>query len=380
MADYVEGPRPFVITDDDRRGLIAIFTTLLLIWMLLCYMIRLYLRLSPRLPLGWDDAALTVATAFAVIQSAVVYVQVSDGYGETLRMLSLGRVRRIEKADAASTIFYLFTLALTKASVAFLLARMTRDKSHLRACRATAIASAAWLVLSILVVFPGCGIHPWRGADARCSNQYPRWIFVAITDVFTDLALLGLPLYLVWSLQTTVRRKAVVVFAFAFRIPVIIVALLRLHYLYRTIHGPDPTLAGATSSIYTQFEINLGLMAASIPCAKPFIQAFYTGYLTHQVPESVLRDTHLGPYALSDLPSSGKSNGTSPMPSISGPGKDPITEPKPVAFKADVSANISNTILVDDDNASDDNADAMAIRQTTAWSVRYHAPGSSGVV
>ena len=64
MGAYVEGQRPFVVTSDDRRGIVAVFTTLLLVWMLLCYVIRLYLRLSPRLPLGWDDVVLAVATVW----------------------------------------------------------------------------------------------------------------------------------------------------------------------------------------------------------------------------------------------------------------------------------------------------------------------------
>ncbi len=62
MGGYVEGPRPFTVTADDRRGLIVVITTLLLIWIVLCYAVRIYLRVVPRLPVGWDDLALTIAT------------------------------------------------------------------------------------------------------------------------------------------------------------------------------------------------------------------------------------------------------------------------------------------------------------------------------
>ena len=128
----------------------------------------------------------------------------------------------------------------------------------------------------------------------------------------------------------------------------------------------------ATSSVYTQFEINLGLMAATIPCAKPFIQAFYTGYLTHQVTAPALGKADLPSYALSDL-SSGKSS--KHQQSLSFGRDEAITVPKAV-FKADVLAGADGAVSERGPSSPPGESGYMAIRRTAAWSV-YTQPASS---
>ena len=57
-----EGPRTFIITPDDRGGLVVVFSTLLMTWMVLCFSIRVYNRLGYAGLLGADDFIAGVAT------------------------------------------------------------------------------------------------------------------------------------------------------------------------------------------------------------------------------------------------------------------------------------------------------------------------------
>jgi hypothetical protein len=63
----------------------------------------------------------------------------------------------------------------------------------------------------------------------------------------------------------------------------IALSTLRLISLSRTISSPDYTLALADSEIWTQFEIHYNVVAATIPCLRPFLRAFYTEQLTKMV-------------------------------------------------------------------------------------------------
>jgi hypothetical protein len=46
-----------------------------------------------------------------------------------------------------------------------------------------------------------------------------RWKVIGAFDIIFELALFGMSIYLVWGLYTSLANKAVVVSAFAFRLP-----------------------------------------------------------------------------------------------------------------------------------------------------------------
>lgn len=59
---------------------------------------------------------------------------------------------------------------------------------------------------------------------------------------------------------------------------VITVIILRLISIRHLQHSTNPTLDGALTAIFTQVEIFYGLMAATVPCLRPFLAGFSTNY------------------------------------------------------------------------------------------------------
>lgn len=47
----------YVISPTDQRGLVVITATMLMSWMVIVSLIRLYMRLAINGPLDWDDVA-----------------------------------------------------------------------------------------------------------------------------------------------------------------------------------------------------------------------------------------------------------------------------------------------------------------------------------
>lgn len=99
-----------------------------------------------------------------------------------------------------------------------------------------------------------------------------------------------------------VSSKLTVVFAFTFRLTygkssnllllritwaitdllsrVAVVVVVRLHYIGVGLASTDdPFFDSVPASVCTQLELHWGLMAASIPCLKPFMKAMNTGYM-----------------------------------------------------------------------------------------------------
>lgn len=60
-------------------------------------------------------------------------------------------------------------------------------------------------------------------------------------------------------------------------------SILRLVSLSHTLRSPDYTLRLADSEIWTQIELHYNVVAATIPCLRPFLRAFYTEQLANMV-------------------------------------------------------------------------------------------------
>jgi hypothetical protein len=72
--------------------------------------------------------------------------------------------------------------------------------------------------------------------------------------------------------------KAVVVFAFGSRLAVIIITITRTVYLTEAMHTSDFFLHGVETVICTQAVMHYSLIASTIPCLKPFVISFNTGW------------------------------------------------------------------------------------------------------
>lgn len=49
--------------------------------------------------------------------------------------------------------------------------------------------------------------------------QFLRWQLISVFDIAFELCLVGMTIYLVWSLQTSLETKTTVVFSFGMRLP-----------------------------------------------------------------------------------------------------------------------------------------------------------------
>lgn len=55
-------------------------------------------------------------------------------------------------------------------------------------------------------------------------------------------------------------------------------AALQIHYQSQKLHSPNPTLDGVAATICRQTEIFYAIMASTIPCLRPFLASFFTGF------------------------------------------------------------------------------------------------------
>jgi hypothetical protein len=73
-------------------------------------------------------------------------------------------------------------------------------------------------------------------------------------------------------------KKFAIMFAFALRLPVIVPAAFRLHYLSEALNSSDFTLDITYEVICKQVEVAYAIIAATLPCLRPFMVATATNY------------------------------------------------------------------------------------------------------
>ncbi|KAM5482516.1 hypothetical protein MaudMau93_006690, partial [Microsporum audouinii] len=105
-----------------------------------------------------------------------------------------------------------------------------------------------------------------------------RWQVITAFDVMTELLIFGMLVYLIWGLQMVMSRKVIIVSAFACRLPVVGFSIFRLTTIHGVVDLRDPTLSMVPYVIWTEILLHYSIMAATIPCLKPFFIAFNTGW------------------------------------------------------------------------------------------------------
>ena len=77
--------------------------------------------------------------------------------------------------------------------------------------------------------------------------------------------------------------KSWVILGFASRLPLILIAIIRLTTLSSTLTSPTFTFDFTKSEIATQAEMCYSVISATIPCLRIFVQSFNTGLLSANV-------------------------------------------------------------------------------------------------
>lgn len=87
----------------------------------------------------------------------------------------------------------------------------------------------------------------------------------------------GIALQLIWTLQMRLKSKLIVTVAFSARLPVILIAGIRLHYLHQRLLLEAFTF---TYILCTQWQMGYAIMSSTITGLGPFLRPFDNEYTT----------------------------------------------------------------------------------------------------
>ncbi|KAJ5963996.1 uncharacterized protein N7479_003872 [Penicillium vulpinum] len=273
---------PFETIDDKHHaGIIIITGAICLVISLVCLLIRVYVRAFLNPPWGADDFILLGATISAIVESIIIFHAASIGFGTDVSLLTQKAVDRIQNSLLAADILYLLTLYLSKCCIIAIYLRLTPRRRHKSILWATFGLSTVGIIVSILVIAVNCeGNRPWIVPGEQCPNMFPRWQAITALDISTEILLFAFCVALIWGLQMHISHKLVIMISFAARLPLIIFSALHLSTLKDYTTTKNPTFAAISHMIYTQLQLNYTLIACTVFCLRPFMNALTTSYGT----------------------------------------------------------------------------------------------------
>ncbi|KAG2016898.1 hypothetical protein GB937_006101 [Aspergillus fischeri] len=282
------GDAPFVITATDQSGSIAVAATLFMSWMVIVCLIRLYMRLTMNGPLGMDDWAAFSAGAIGIVHVVIIMNGLSHSLGRSHQASSDSE---LEKAGEVCVVYGKYSVVRRSwfsEDISLQSFTTTRSRKGVSlACKASLLITSLWCIASILAVALSCPARYLWFAEIHCRNLSTASEAITAFDVLTEALLVPLSVSLVWALQMRRKDKMTVIFAFGTRIVinqisvivrVIILTIVRQSYLNTAIRERDPPLSLAPTLIATEVLLHSSIMLATVPCLKPFIIAFNTGW------------------------------------------------------------------------------------------------------
>lgn len=199
-------------------------------------------------------------------------------------MLSKGS--NVKQLLYLSIIFYSLTLCLVKCSLIL---------SYIRIFAHSRTRQASWVVLLFVILYnfttivaaiftcwPIAAFWDFSIEGARCINKSALYFSNAGCSIFSDFAILILPIPALITLHLPRQQKVGIMLIFAIGSFACISSILRLYYLYVTTVAKDITWAYAGGVIWSCVEINIFIICACLTGLKPLF-----GALLARLPKSI---------------------------------------------------------------------------------------------
>ncbi|KAI2466651.1 hypothetical protein F4781DRAFT_404983 [Annulohypoxylon bovei var. microspora] len=234
--------------------------------------LRIYARKKSAAKLWWDDYWMTLPMIICVAMSTNDFVGLVYGSGEHQADLDEQTVQKFMKNLYLYEIFWSIGVFSVKVGILMFYWRVF----HTKAFRVSAIAVGSFSLMIFLVnfftfVFQCTPIESfWYGNLEDCIDRNAFYLASAIINVAGDIAVLTLPLPVVWRLHTSRSKKWSLSFLFLLGAFVCIASIFRIVGVYE-IDAADFTFSNLAGGLWSTVEVEIGFICANLPAIRPIV-------------------------------------------------------------------------------------------------------------
>lgn len=233
---------------------------------------------------------LTFSQLIAFALSFTISLGTSKGLGKHDFDIKESEEQPLYHLEYTFTILYNPALMATKNAILIFYIRVAKDTQvflKITSYIILVIVNIAGVALTFLNGFQctpaNAAFTPW--ISGHCMSVLALYLCSAPVNVFTDLAILVVPIPVVTSIQLPRKQKIILVFTFALGIFATIVDVIRIYYLQKAIdtqrslnlqeqigRSSDFAWTASIALMWSVVEVNTGIICACIPTLRPLFR------------------------------------------------------------------------------------------------------------
>ncbi|KAK5625795.1 hypothetical protein RRF57_001511 [Xylaria bambusicola] len=263
--------------DQEHRAAMSQSSTVqLLLWFIFIVSVltvaaRLGTKYALTRKLGWDDYIMLAAQIAYLAQCISISIGVADDLGVPADEISDTAIDNFLKAEYASIVFYIISLALIKCSISAFIRQLSRSTTHRRLDWALQGTIGLWVLTSVLVSLFQCALPtPWDYFHGvGCVDRRAWWTYVAILNILTDIFTVALYAFIIGRLQIP-RSKNLSFYRFSL---VVGVSAAQLAVFLELFSYSNPTGSLWIPIILNQTTLVISTITACAPYLRPFMES-----------------------------------------------------------------------------------------------------------
>ncbi|RDW75772.1 hypothetical protein BP5796_06593 [Coleophoma crateriformis] len=205
-------------------------------------------------------------------------LEVSAGLGRRMVDVTPEGMTLYAKSLWISIIFYNTSLLLTKLS---LLLGYLRVFPHPRVRLVSKVtmgfilcSGLYWIISTCLLCRPVSFFWDKSIKDGVCINAEPIWLSHAGLNIFTDLAIILIPMPVIRTMNLQLKPRLWLLTVFALGGFITVISIIRLPLLLQIFGAPDLTYTGAGCALASAVESNVAIICASLPPLRSLIRKY----------------------------------------------------------------------------------------------------------
>jgi fucose permease len=225
----------------------------------------------------------------------------SKGLGRHDNSISEPLKAALYRSEYSFTVLYNPALMVTKSSILIFYLRLAKNSQFMLRVASyitLALSNIAGVVLTFLNAFQ---CRPARAAFTpelygKCFSVVTLYLCSAPVNIITDIAILVLPLPVLTRIQLPRREKLILVFTFSLGIFATVIDIIRIYYLQQAMdtqrsqklqdkigNTSDFAWTASMSLMWSDVEVNVGIICACIPTLRPLCQRMLPAILSDRL-------------------------------------------------------------------------------------------------
>ncbi|KAI9850536.1 MAG: hypothetical protein M1838_005545 [Thelocarpon superellum] len=276
-------------THESRQGQLIAINVILISLSTVAVALRLLARRLKKAAWSYDEYLIILSEIFAYLLMTVNLIcmlppsptcpvlqlisgpAIRYGLGMHLFALPVANIFSVLKTQYFFDIAYSFCIQLIKGSILLFYCRIfTLGSFRYFVYAIASFIVFGWISALAVAIFSCTPIsHFWEVyGEGSCINIYAFIVAEAGLTIFTDLAILILPMPQVWRLKVSIKQKIGLSCIFLLGGFVCIASAIRLSVLHQ-LYTDDPTWTAYAPALWTLLEANLGIVCACLPIMRP---------------------------------------------------------------------------------------------------------------